>query len=317
MLHIYPRVPGEPDAPHRPIWIDLQSPTAEEETLVESEHGIHIPTHAQLQEIETSSRLRVAGQTLMMSMPLSVQDNRFANRPLPLGFVLTPDILITIRYCNIHAFPDVEAALLREHADCTSAAVFSRLLEAMVDLAADRLEQIGADLGAVSLRIFGSPEQALPKRRRFNDAMHQHLISVGQTGELLSRIRESLLGLVRIASFSAEAAAWLPSDIQARLKTVRHDLASLSDFESHLSGKTQFLQDAVLGFINTQQNDIFKVLTIVSVVGVPPTLIASIYGMNFHNIPEYGWQYGYQWGLGLIALSIILPILWFKWRKWW
>ena len=317
MLHIYPPVPGEPDAPHRPIWIDLQSPTAEEETLVESEHGIHIPTHAQLQEIETSSRLRVAGQTLMMSMPLSVQDNRFANRPLPLGFVLTPDILITIRYCNIHAFPDVEAALLREHADCTSAAVFSRLLEAMVDLAADRLEQIGADLGAVSLRIFGSPEQALPKRRRFNDAMHQHLISVGQTGELLSRIRESLLGLVRIASFSAEAAAWLPSDIQARLKTVRHDLASLSDFESHLSGKTQFLQDAVLGFINTQQNDIFKVLTIVSVVGVPPTLIASIYGMNFHNIPEYGWQYGYQWGLGLIGLSIILPILWFKWRRWW
>ena len=92
---------------------------------------------------------------------------------------------------------------------------------------------------------------------------------------------------------------------------------SLVDFEAHLSGKTQFLQDAVLGFINTQQNDIFKVLTIVSVVGVPPTLIASIYGMNFHNIPEYQWKYGYQWGLGLIAVSIVVPILWFKWRKWW
>jgi magnesium transporter len=317
VLQIYPPVPGAPATPHRPIWIDLQSPTAAEETLVESEHGIRIPTHAQLQEIESSSRLRVAGQTLMMSMPLSVQDNRLANRPLPLGFVLTPDILITIRYCNIHAFPDVQAALLREHADCSSAAVFSRLLEAMVDIAADRLEQIGADLGAVSQRIFGSPEQALPTRRRFNDGMHQNLISVGQTGEHLSRIRESLLGLMRIASFSAEAAAWLPADIQARLKTVRHDLASLSDFEMHLSGKTQFLQDAVLGFINTQQNDIFKVLTIVSVVGVPPTLIASIYGMNFHNIPEYQWKYGYQWGLGVIALSIILPILWFKWRRWW
>lgn len=317
MLQVYPPLPSESQKPQRPVWLDLQSPTAEEETLVESEHGIRIPTHAQLQEIETSSRLRLEGQTLLMSMPLSVQDNRFANRPLPLGFVLNPDILITIRYCNIHAFPDVQATLLREHADCTSAAVFCRLLEAMVDLSADRLEQIGADLGAVSLRIFGSPEQALPRRQRLNGAMHRHLIGVGQTGELLSRIRESLLGLMRIVSFSAQSGAWLPADIQARLKTVRHDLESLSDYESHLSGKTQFLQDAILGFINTQQNDIFKVLTIVSVVGVPPTLIAGIYGMNFHNMPEYEWKYGYQWGLGVIAVSIILPILWFKWRKWW
>ena len=317
MLYVYPPVPSGAQPPQRPIWIDLQAPTPDEEALVESEHGLRIPTHAQLQEIETSSRLRVEGQTLMMSMPLGVQDYRFANRPLPLGFVLTKDILVTVRYCDIHAFPDVQATLLREHSDCTSAAVFSRLLEAMVDFAADRLEQISADLAAVSQRVFGSPAQPLPERQRFNGAMHHNLISVGQTGEHLSRIRESLLGLMRIVSFAAQTAAWLPSDIQARLKTVRHDLESLSDYESHLSGKTQFLQDAILGFINTQQNDIFKVLTIVSVVGVPPTLIASIYGMNFHNIPEYEWKYGYQWGLGVIALSIVLPILWFKWRKWW
>jgi magnesium transporter len=246
-----------------------------------------------------------------------VQDNRFASAPLPLGFVLTPDILVTVRYCDIHAFPDVQATLIRNQVNCSSAAVFASLLEAMVDFTADRLELIGTDLGAVSQRVFGSKAQPLPQRQRVNSAMHHNLISVGQTGEHLSRIRESLLGLERIASFTAETATWLGADIQARLKTIRRDLTSLSDYESHLSGKTQFLQDAILGFINTQQNDIFKVLTIVSVVGVPPTLIASIYGMNFHNIPEYQWKYGYQWGLGVIALSIILPILWFKWRKWW
>jgi magnesium transporter len=318
MLHIYPPVPTDATAtPHRPIWIDLQRPTPDEEALVESEHGLRIPTHAQLSEIETSSRLRVEGQTLLMSMPLGLQDNRFANGPLPLGFVLTPDILVTVRYCDIHAFPDVQAALLTNQTQCTSGSVFASLLEAMVDFAADRLEQISADLGGVSQRIFGSPAQPLPPRARFNSAMQENLIGVGQTGELLSRIRESLLGLGRIASFTTETASWLQTDIRARLKTVRHDLASLSDYEIHLSGKTQFLQDAVLGFINTQQNDIFKVLTIVSVVGVPPTLIASIYGMNFHRIPEYEWKYGYQYGLGVIALSIILPILWFKWRKWW
>jgi magnesium transporter len=79
----------------------------------------------------------------------------------------------------------------------------------------------------------------------------------------------------------------------------------------------QFLLDAVLGFINTEQNDIFKVLTIASVVGIPPTFIASMYGMNFHNMPELSWHYGYEWGLFLIALSTILPIIWFKWRGWW
>ena len=318
MLHIYPPVPTQPQAtPHRPVWIDLQSPTADEEVLVESEHGIHIPTHAQLQEIETSSRLRVEGQTLWMSMPMGLQDDRLANGPLPLGLVLTPDILITVRYCDIHAFPDVQAALLRNHSDCSSASVFASLLEAMVDFAADRLEQIASDLGLVSHRIFGSPAQPLPRRQRFNSTMHHNLIRVGQTGELLSRLRESLVGLERIVGFSAEAATWLSADVQTRLKTVRHDLTSLSDYESHLSGKTQFLQDAVLGFINTQQNDIFKVLTIVSVVGVPPTLVASIYGMNFHSMPEYQWKYGYPYGLAVIALSIVLPILWFKWRKWW
>lgn len=318
MLNIYPPIPADlGTVPAKPIWIDLLRPTPEEEGLVESEHGLRIPTHAQLQEIETSSRLRIEGQSLVMSMPLGLQDNRFASGPLPLGFVLTPDILVTVRYCDIHAFPDVQAALIRNHIECTSASVFASLLEAMVDFAADRLEQISADLGAVSQRVFGSPAQPLPQRPRFNSAMQQNLIGVGQTGELLSRIRESLLGLGRIASFATETASWLPAEVHARLKTVRRDLISLSDYESHLSGKTQFLQDAVLGFINTQQNDIFKVLTIVSVVGVPPTLIASIYGMNFHNIPEYEWKYGYEWGLSAIALSIILPIVWFKWRKWW
>jgi magnesium transporter len=318
MLHLYPPVPADTDAtPHKPIWIDLQSPTADEEALVESEHGIRIPTHAQLQEIESSSRLRVEGQTLVMSMPLGLQDNRFATGPLPLGFVLRDEILVTVRYCDIHAFPDVEARLARNHAVSSSASVFASLLESMVDFAADRLEQISANLGSVSQRIFGSPAQPLPPRQRLNSAMQANLIEVGQTGEHLSRIRESLLGLGRIASFTLETATWLPAEIHTRLKTVRRDLTSLNDYEGHLSGKTQFLQDAILGFINTQQNEIFKVLTIVSVVGVPPTLIASIYGMNFHNIPEYEWKYGYQYGLGAIALSILLPILWFKWRKWW
>ena len=106
-------------------------------------------------------------------------------------------------------------------------------------------------------------------------------------------------------------------DEKTRLSTAQQDIVSLVDFEAHLSGKTQFLLDAILGFINTEQNEIFRVLTIASVVGIPPTLVAGMYGMNFHDMPELGWRWGYPYGLALIALSTLLPILWFKRRGWW
>ena len=321
MLNLYPH-PAEPapaDAmPRKPLWIDLFRPTDEEEQLVAAEHGIRIPSHAQLQEIESSSRLRCQGNTLTLSMPLGMHHHVERSGSVPLGFVLTPDILVTVRYCELQAFKSTIAELPADGSGVDSAAVFVTLIESMVDFSADRLEQIGGGLVTLSQHIFGSPGEPAPARRRMTHSLHQHLITIGQVGEQLSRIRESLLGLVRIVAFATENAPdrFNPA-LQVRMKSVRHDLDSLANFEEHLSGKTQFLLDATLGFINTEQNDIFKVLTIVSVVGIPPTLIASIYGMNFHNIPEYEWRYGYQYGLGLIVLSTLLPILWFKWRKWW
>jgi magnesium transporter len=191
-------------------------------------------------------------------------------------------------------------------------------LEGMVDFGADTLEKIAAELNGISSRVFKgyrSPRQH--KIARFNRGLRTTLIDVGERGERLSQIRESLLGMQRIASFVAEKERdWIGENVQARLRTASSDLTSLTDFEVHLTDKVQFLLDAVLGFINTEQNDIFRVLTIVSVVGIPPTLVAGMYGMNF-QIPEYHWQYGYAWGLFLIFLSTILPIAWFKWRGWW
>ena len=115
---------------------------------------------------------------------------------------------------------------------------------------------------------------------------------------------------------SSRIAPWCPRTFSSGCQTVGTDIVSLTDYEEHLANKTQFLLDAVLGLINTKQNDIFTVLTVVSVVGIPPTLVASIYGMNFKFMPELTWTYGYYWGLGLIALSTIVPLLWFKWRGW-
>ena len=188
----------------------------------------------------------------------------------------------------------------------------------MVDFAADVLERIGSDLNEISRQAFRRyASQRAHNVARATRRLKDTLVSLGAAGEQLSQIRESILGLQRITGFAADKGKWIDAENGKRLKTASMDLQSLADFENHLSNKVQFLLDAVLGFINTEQNDIFKVLTIVSVVGIPPTLIASMYGMNFVNTPEYHWNYGYAWGLFLIVISAVLPTIWFKWRGWW
>jgi magnesium transporter len=317
MLTTYP-APGAAVTAAQPVWIDLLQPTPEERERIESEFGLHVPSHEALQEIESSSRLRAEGQVLTMSMPLVVPEEKPDPVPAPLGLILSPKLLVSVRFTDVHGFAEVRARLEKTAAPTDSTAAFATLIEGMVDYRADLLESISANVASISKRVFARHTPAGRRRVGLDNALREMLTAVGAAGESLSEIRESLLGLQRVVGFTCEMAHdWVRPEIRARLVTARADLASLSDYETHLWGKIQFLLDAILGFINTDQNDIFKVLTIVSVVGVPPTLIASMYGMNFHNMPELSWRYGYQYGLVLILLSIILPILWFKWRRWW
>jgi magnesium transporter len=318
MLNAHIAETGDPGSPRaKPFWIDLFNPTSNEIEQVAGESGIQVPSRHSLQEIETSSRLRADGQVLYVSMPLTVQDEAAGFVPVPLGFILSPQILVTVRYSEVHGFDPVEARV-KQGLDLGSTPAFAALIDSMVDFSADRLEKLSSDLAAVSVTAFcpkGSPGQV---DKRVARALRDSLNAVGTAGDQLSRIRESLLGLQRIIGFVMKMAAdWLSPEQKTRLVTAQQDLSSLVDFEAHLSGKTQFLLDAILGFINTEQNDIFKVLTIVSVVGIPPTLIASMYGMNFHNMPELSWRWGYPYVLALIALSTLFPILWFKRRGWW
>jgi magnesium transporter len=314
MLNTFKTTPD--DAGAQPVWIDLLNATPDETATVAAQYGVQVPSRESLQEVETSSRLRADGRVLYVSMPLSLQDAAAGYAPVPLGFILSPTVLVTLRYSDVHAFAAVRARL-EAQPRVSSSGVFVALIEAMVDLGADTLECLSRDLASISARTFG--RQATPlSGKRLTGALRESLHAVGTCGDHASRIRESLLGLQRLVGFVSEMAVdWLPPELQTRLKTARQDLNSLVDFEAHVSDKTQFLLDAILGFINTEQNEIFKVLTIVSVVGIPPTLIASMYGMNFHNMPELGWRWGYPYGLTLIALSILLPILWFKRRGWW
>ena len=307
---------GTSDAPQTVSWIDLMHPTNEERASVEGGYGLKLPSREELSQVELSSRLAERDGVLFLSMPTVSHMSGLDQAQSPLGFVLSKQLLVTIRYAHLQAFETVAERRSKDGGHSSSIDTFAALVDGMLELSADLIEQISAELDSVSRTIFSK----LGKQNHVtqsNDALRRVLIGVGIAGERLSRIRDSVLGLQRIVPFVAGAEQdWITANIRARLKTTQNDLSSLAEYETHLSNKVQFLLDAVLGFINTKQNDIFQVLTVISIVGIPPTLVASIYGMNFKNMPELSWAWGYPYGLVLIVLSAILPIVWFKWRRW-
>jgi magnesium transporter len=302
------------------VWIDLLNPDAAEIGFVEQATGLHVPSFEELSEIESSSRLHVEHGALYLSTPVVFRADSGEPIATPVGFVLTPKILITVRFKALPVFTSFRERAAKPYAvHRSSAGAFVGLLEAIVDRIADVLERVGADLDIVSHRVFRAEPRKGAKRRpaREDASLREILRRVGRGGDLASKIRDSLLGIGRMVPYVASLAAdWLPAEVKPHLETLRQDIASLNDYDAYLTNKVQLLLDATLGLINIEQNNIIKVLTIVSVVGVPPTLVASMYGMNFKNMPELDWAWGYQYGLALIALSAIGPILWFKLRGW-
>jgi magnesium transporter len=301
------------------VWLDLLRPETEEIAFVARTTGLDVPNFEELSEIESSSRLRRRNGALYLSAPLIFRADSDRLLATPVGFVLTRERLITVRFEELTAFAAFAAGDFAA-AGAGSAAVFAGLMDAITGRLADILEKIAADLDDVSHRLFHVPaSEPLEPRAPARASADLRIIlrRVGHSGDLVSKIRDSLLGIGRIVPFAATGAGeWLSPETKQRLDTVRQDVVSLSDYDTHLVNKVQLLLDATLGLINVEQNNIIKVLTIVSVVGIPPTLVASIYGMNFKGMPELGWSWGYPYGLAVIGLSAVLPLLWFKWRGW-
>ncbi|HJS86543.1 MAG TPA: magnesium transporter CorA family protein [Acetobacteraceae bacterium] len=317
-----PRRPLSPDsaAEHaaHAVWLDLLDATEEERAFVERIADLRVPARTELSEIERSSRLAARNEVLTLSTPMISKADGKPPIVTPLGFVLSRDRLLTIRYAPMRSFDSYAEQLYDAGQPAPgSVAMFVGLLEAIVDRLADVLESIGADLERLSHQIFRPEATGVRRVRRESAILRSTLAEVGRTGEHVSSLRDSLVGISRIFGFVIEVATdWTPPELRGRFTTLRQDIASLNDYDVQITGKVQFLLDATLGFINIQQNNIIKVLTVASIVGIPPTLIAGIYGMNFKAMPELNWAWGYPYGLTLIALSAILPLLWF-WRHGW
>lgn len=297
------------------VWIDLVDPTDEEETRIEQQLGIGIPTRDEMEEIEISSRLYRENGTVFMTAILPAHADGDEPDMQPVSFVLSGQHLITVRYHEPRAFQTFPQRASRAAMGSeTAEGVLIALLEAIVDRLADILERAGQDVDEISRRIFrGRDDQPTPARN-----FRTGLETIGRKGDLLSKIHDSLATLDRLAGFLSQHVADGSDarDHKVRIKTLARDIRSIADHAGFLSQKITFLLDATLGMINIEQNAIIKIFSVAAVVFLPPTLIASIYGMNFEHMPELEWLLGYPFAVGLMVLSAILPYLFFKRQGW-
>jgi magnesium transporter len=298
------------------VWLDLLDPTAEEDRSVEAMVGASVPTREEMVEIEPSSRLYVEGAGRYMTASLLCNADHPAPHLSAVTFILTPRALVTVRYDSPRPFELFAARAAKGQAGPapeTPEDTLIGLFDAIVDRLADILEVIGADVERLSQTIF----------RRIGPQAYRKpyvalLKEIGRKGDLNAKARESLVTVQRVLLYlSGEANGERPAkDAQRQLRAMQRDVASLTEHANFLNDKITFLLDAMLGMVSLAQNDIVKLFSVMSVVFLPPTLVGTVYGMNFQHMPELSWPYGYPLALALMVLSAVLPYVFFKWRGW-
>jgi magnesium transporter len=305
--------------PDAAAWIDLEEPTEEEELLVERCLKLDVPTPEELKEIEPSSRLYEEHGALYMTMSTLVGVTDGEPSSTPIGFVLAGERLVTVRY----ATPKPVLNFMnhaRRNPDLVRDGVTAmiRLLDAIIDRLADELEAAGDELDAISQLIFRRREEFKGRQRRLTAERLEALLKrIGAAQGLLARIRETAVSSGRLVSFlgATDRIRADPHD-RERVQSLGADVSSLVEHSAFLSSNLTFLLEASLGLISVEQNAIIKIFSVAAVIFLPPTLVGTIYGMNFEHMPELDWRIGYPFALGMMVLSAILPYWWFKRRGW-
>ncbi len=297
--------------PANVLWADLLSPDSEEERFIETALGLDIPTREELAEIEDSSRFYDEDEAIFMTttVVMGIADRRPENAQVT--FVLTKRCLVTVRYTELSAFRHFEAKSSRQPSTFSSShQIFLALADAVVDRIADVLESVQVELQTLSKCIFD-------ERKEQRTDLQQIIQQLGQNRSLLSQLGESLFSSTRLLAFYRLHANEPRQGVaKGLLKALERDVRSLGEHQARLLGDIAFLLDATLGLINIEQNAIIKVFSIAAVLFLPPTLVGTVYGMNFDHMPELGWPFGYPMALAMMIVSAIIPYAWFKFRDW-
>ena len=319
MLRLYRREAAQPDEvvfdpgadwrlPPDTVWIDLESPSREEELAVEAALGLDLPTPEEMEKIELSSRLYQAdGATVLTATLLARADD---DHPITTAatFVLAHNVLVSLRYRPLKAFTVFGQRMVQDRAIRSGAEALLGLLDAVVERLAEVLERGSDQTQASSAAIFDRPRGA---------AFEPLLTGLARTQSTTALARSSLVSLSRVTSF-AGLAEEIASETacQAHLVSIQHDVQALTEHSSHLSSHIAFLLDAALGLINIEQNGVMKIFAVATLVLMPPTLVGAVYGMNFEHMPELHWRLGYPMALILMLISGLAPIWWFRRKGW-
>jgi magnesium transporter len=314
-------VPVEPEGlaawAEDPVWVDMQTPTPAEIAAVEQRFGIEMPTREEMREIEASSRVYEEDEALYLTATVVFLADQPPPRTTEISFILKRGHLVTLRFADPQPFRSMTPRLDRSGPTLGSAhAVFFWLLDGIIARLADVMERVQLDVDGLSARIFGA---ARPEKGREKPDLLDALERIGRAGDTMSKVRESLHTLQRLllaVSITETLPPGTKKEARQRAKALNRDVLSLTDQVAFVNTKVDLLLNATLGMINIEQNAIIKIFSVVAVVFLPPTLIASIYGMNFEIMPELHWLIGYPFALFLMVLSAILPFLYFKRKRW-
>jgi magnesium transporter len=303
--------------PKSAVWIDLDRPSDEEEQALERLLKLDLPTADEMKDIEPSSRLYVENGATYMTAGVLWGVDIGAPEVTPITFVLSNGRLITIRYAEPRTFKTVAAYIQTQPDLCTSGVrILITLLEGIIDRTAEVLEKVGASVDQVAKEILERKRRA-KRKMASTGGLEEALDAISVDHNVTVKARESLVSLGRMIGFLA-LTEQVRTNKEARehVKSLARDAASLTDHATFIASNINFLLDASLGLINLEQNQIIKIFSVASVCLMPPTLVASSYGMNFEHMPELRWLLGYPYALGLMVVSAIIPFVYFKRKGW-
>lgn len=295
------------------VWIDILRPSKDEEAMMEQLIHIDIPTREEMKEIEPSSRLYKENGAWFMTVTMLAKSTSSEPITDAITLIVKHNTLITLRYIEPQAFSFFIARVSKLAIQEPSAThLLLELLDATVDRLADITERLAASFDSYSQVIF---RQAQHENHKLN---YKHLLQeLGSNGDLNAKTKESLVSLNRLMVFIEPFLSIQNNQaLLRRLSTLTKDINALNDHVVFLASKVDFLLDATLGMVNIEQNNIIKIFSIAAVIFLPPTLVASIYGMNFSHLPGLGWRLGFPFSLGLMLVSAWVPYQFFKMKKW-
>ena len=290
----------------RTLWVDLQNPSREETRSVEEKFDVNFQTQQEQAEIESSSRYIEEDDFLIANSNFLIPDKEHMYVTVPVSFMLKDDTLFTYRNADLRSFADtVKKIKSRRSVFNDGAQILITIFESRIDHDADLIEMVSQEIKAINRKL--DLDAALDR---------EMLLKINDYQELTMSIRENVVDKQRVISSMIRSDGWFTNDEQQRLRTLIKDINSLIDHTNFIFERLEFLQNTFLGLIDLEQNRIVKIFTVVSLVFLPPTLLASIWGMNFTNMPELSWKFGYPLALTSIVLSSLVTLWIFRQKNW-